>query len=140
MWDELSAAIINVIAGSSKVDSSVAVFDYAKTNLSAYPCITVTPSDNTAQFGDTNRNQRSYIFSLRIYQERTKTGEKLSEQIMRQLADSLITLFDANPYLDNQRLSGRGFCRPIPSVWKYAQAEQIDVRVAEILLEAVVIQ
>lgn len=139
MWDELSTGIINVITGSTAIDSTVALFDYARTQMPAYPAITVYPSDSQAQFGDTSRNERHYTFSIRAYQERTKTGEQASEQTMRRLSDSLIALFDANPYLDNNRLNGRGFCRPIPSVWKFAQAEQVDIRIAEVLLEVVVI-
>lgn len=144
MWDELSGGVINLLNTLSTVDHNVAIFDYAMTNIPAYPAITVTPSDNTAQYADTRRNERSYIFSIKCYQERVKAGEQLSELIVRQLVDSAITLFDANPLLDQVngfgRLNGRGYCRPIPSVWKYIQSEQVDVRMAEILLECVVIQ
>lgn len=144
MWDELSGGIINLLNTLTTVDPTAAVFDHAKTNMAAYPVITVTPSDNTAQFADIRRNQRSYVFAIRCYQERINTGEQKSEQVMRQLVDSIITLFDANVQLDQVngygRLNGRGFCRPIPSIWKYVVAEQVDVRMAEILLECVVIQ
>lgn len=144
MWDELSGGTINLLNTLTTVDSALAIFNYAMTNIPGYPAITVTPSDNVAQFADTRRNQRSYVFSIKCYQERLKAGEQQSELIMRQLVDSVITLFDANPFLDTVngfgRLNGRGYCRPIPSVWKYIQSEQIDVRMAEVLLECVVIQ
>ena len=144
MWDELSGGIINLLNTLSTVDTSLAVFDYAKTKMATFPCITVTPSDNTAQFADTSRHQRSYVFAIRCYQERTNFGEAKSEQVMRKLVDSIITLFDQYQTLDIVngfgRLNGRGFARPIPSTWKFVQAGQTDLRMAEILLECVVIQ
>jgi argonaute-like protein implicated in RNA metabolism and viral defense len=143
LWDELSGGIINLLNTLSTVDNTIAIFDHGKTNIPAYPAIQVTPNGGPAVFADTSRNQRSYIFNIDCYQERSKTGEQLSEQIMRQLVDSVITLFDANTTLDQVngfgRLVGRGYCKPIPSTWKYVQTEQPDVRMATILLECVVI-
>ena len=60
MWNELSAAIVTLIKTSSEVDSTQ-VFDYAKSKMEHYPCITVTPLETPeAFFADTSRNQRSY--------------------------------------------------------------------------------
>jgi hypothetical protein len=144
MWESLSAGIMNLLGTLTTVDTGIAIYDYGKTNIPAYPAITVTPHGGPAVFGDIRRNQRSYIFSIKAYQERLAMGEQQAEATMRALIDSMITLFDANVYLDDLngygRLQGMGYCKPIPSDWKYQLGEQIDVRVAEILLECVVIQ
>jgi len=139
MWETLSAAIVAKVKTSSEVDASH-VFDYAKTQMDQYPCITVTPSDNADPFfADTVRNSRTYNFAIRVYQERMEQGEQESERIMRILVDSLITIFDGDPYLGTT-LQGRGFAKPIPSVWRFVQGEQVNTRMAEIILSCVVIQ
>lgn len=139
MWDELSSAIVTIIRTSANIDSA-AVFDYAKSKMENYPCITVTPYENAEpQFADTSRNRRTYNFAIRVYQERQDQNESDSERIMRTLVDELISLFDANVYLDDH-LNGRGFARPIPSVWKFVQGEQANTRMAEIIISCVVIQ
>ena len=144
LWTELSTGIINMLNTLSTVDNSIAIFDYAKFNKSGYPAIEVTPNGGPAIFADTMRNQRSYIFNIDCFQERTSVGAQQAEIIMRNLVDSVIQLFDSNRYLDSVngqgRLIGRGYVKPIPSTWKYVGTEQPDVRMATILLECVVIQ
>jgi hypothetical protein len=139
MWNELSAAIVAKIQTSNEVEST-AVFDYAKSKMTDYPCITVTPLDNTeTYFADTSRDGRTYNFAIRVYQERMEQGEADSERIMRTIVDDLISKFDNDVYLGST-LQGRGFCKPIPSVWQYVQGEQVNTRMAEIILACVVIQ
>ncbi len=139
MWNELSAAIVAKIQTSSEVDSA-RVYDYAKSKMDGYPTITVTPLDNAeTYFADTSRDGRTYNFAIRIYQERMEQGEAESERIMRTIVDDLISKFDNDIYL-GATLQGRGFCRPIPSVWSFVQGEQVNTRLAEIILACVVIQ
>ena len=139
MWNELSAAIVTLIKTSNEVDSTQ-VFDYAKSKMEHYPCITVTPLDNTdTYFADTSRDGRTYNFAIRVYQERMEQGESDSERIMRTIVDDLISKFDNDVYL-GATLQGRGFCKPIPSRWAFVQGEQVNTRMAEIILACVVIQ
>lgn len=139
MWNTLSAAIVNMIKTSNEIETT-AVFDYAKSKMTDYPTITVTPSDNQEPlFADNVRRQRTYNFAIRVYQERAEQGEEASERIMRTLVDDLIAIFDADIYLQTT-LEGRGFARPIPSTWQYVQGEQVNTRMAEIILSCVVIQ
>ena len=145
LWDELSGGIVNLLNTLTTVDPTIAIFDYGRTNIPAYPTIQVTPNGGPALFADTSRSQRSYIFNVDCYIERTKFGEQKSEQVARQLVDSIIALFDANIALDQVngqgRLIGRGFCKAIPSAWSYVtNAEQTNLRKATVLLECVVIQ
>ena len=139
MWNTLSAAIITMIQSSSEIQTT-AIFDYAKSKMEDYPTITVTPSENQEPlFADTDRRQRTYNFAIRVYQERMEQGEESSERIMRTLVDDLIAIFDADIYL-GATLQGRGYARPIPSTWQYVQGEQVNTRMAEIILSCVVIQ
>ena len=111
MWNTLSAAIKAKVQTSTNVDSA-AVFDYAKTNMQKYPVVTITPAENqNTSFADTTRRRRSYTFAVRVYQERTERDEESSERILRTLVDDLITIFDADIYLDNA-LAGRAVDLP----------------------------
>lgn len=139
MWNTLSAAIKAKIVTSLEIDSA-AVFDYAKSKMVKYPSITITPAENqNTSFADTTRRRRSYTFAIRVYQERTEQSESDSERILRTLTDDLIAIFDADLYLNNA-LQGRGFAHPIPSRWSFVTGEQVNMRMAEILIECVVIQ
>lgn len=139
MWDSLSEHIGNVLRQSTLASGS-AIFDYAKSSFTEYPAITYCPADGDGEFADTTRNKRNYIFSIKCYQERTEMTEQTSEQTLRNLIDELITLFDSQTYLDGDFLHGRGWVKPIPSTWAFIQGEQINMRVAEILIGCVVIQ
>lgn len=138
MWNELSAAIVNIIKTSSEVDPTQ-VYDYAKPNMSHYPTITVTGGGNTeAAFADTNRNTRTYNFNIDVYQERFEFGEDKAEEVVRNVVDDLIRLFDANVHL-NDTLLGRGYAKPINGDWGYT-GEQLNTRSARIIISCEVIQ
>lgn len=138
MWNELSAAIAAKVATSVNIDAGN-IFEYPKTNLDGYPAVTVTPKDGAGEFGDTARNRRTYIFSVKVYQEQLEQGRVDTERILRTIIDELITIFDADSYL-NSHLAGRGFAKPMPSSWDYIFGENSATRVAEILIECVVMQ
>lgn len=111
------------------------VYDYIERNPAGYPAICVEAYDGKGEFADTGRNRRSYIFRIIVQQERTTAGAAGSERIMRNLVDQLLSVFDnrANLTLNNSC----DFATPIPSKWGYIQAPDIDVRSAEIIIEAV---
>ena len=138
MWQTLSAAIVAKVATSSYIESSL-IFDYAKTNLDGFPAVTVVPSTGDGVFADTVRNRRSYIFSIKVYQEQLEQGREDSERIMRTIVDDLIDKFDADSYLDNA-LQGRGYAKPIPGNWDFILGENTVQRVAEILIDCQVIE
>lgn len=129
----ISDQIVAILNGVSEIKY---VYDYEEAEPSGYPCATVTPADQNASFADTSRNERHYIFSIKVKQERTSQGANKSENIMRGLVDSLVSTFDANYNLNN----ACNFAHPIPSRWFYQSAPDVDVRVAEIILEAIVVQ
>lgn len=137
MWNDLSDAIVAKIKTSSEVKNS-AVLDHAET-ITQYPTIHVTAAENQeAQFSDTERVQRAYNFNIDIYQERDDQGKTNAERILRTIVDDLITIFDADLYL-NDVLRGRGFARPINGAWGYT-GEQLNTRSARIVIACVVIQ
>lgn len=126
----ISAAIVSIL--QANVPKLRHVYDYERLQPEGYPCATVTPDDGEAEFADTSRNKRTYIFSIKIKQERVQQNEEESERIMRELVDQAIATFDDR---DNISLSNTViFAQPVPSKWTYEDAPDSTVRVAEILL------
>ena len=110
------------------------IYNHVETNPGGYPSISIEAFDGAGQFLDTGRNRRTYIFRIICMQERVIVGANEAERIMRALVDQILGVFDdrANLNLNNSC----NFCNPIPSKWGYVQAPEIDLRSAEIILEA----
>lgn len=151
MWEQLEAAIIGLINNQVAVNPQW-IYNYEPTKPAGYPAIAVVPADGTGVFADTQRNRRSYIFTVKVYQERQSIGsqdptlvpQQEAERVMRALVDSIIQVFDlyANYALagSNLNVPGLVFVKPIPSTWGYINSPDVDIRIANIRLEAVVVQ
>lgn len=141
MWNDLVDAVKAKVVTSTEIDSDN-VFDYRRSRFEGFPaCVVVASNISNAEFADNQRNRRSYMVSIRIYQDRTAQNYSDAERIIRTISDDLIDIFDADPYLGNT-LAGRGFIRPIPGRFLEppSEGEGPDVIGMEILLEAVVIE
>lgn len=133
-----SQAIVSIIAAQSVLARQVNIYDYEISKPDGYPTITVSLSQNQGIFADTTRNQRSYTWSIRVLQERLNFGEKKAEQVVRKMADELMTIFDAQGSLGLNNTCN--FAKPISIRGYYTGSPEVDVRAIEILLEAVVLQ
>ena len=138
MWNDLSDAIVANIKDCSKFNDEN-VFDYAVSNASAYPYATVTIAANQdSYFADTSRVGRTYNFAVDIFQERVEQGSDNSERIMRTILDELITIFDADVYL-NTVLQGRGYAKPFNGDAAYT-GELLNTRSVRLIIACQVIQ
>lgn len=146
MWDELTKSIIltinngistGVITGMNATN----VYDHEPNVFTEYPAISIVPSDTPrTEFADTARNYRDYTFSIKLLQERREFGANKAERVLRTLTDQMLKMFDGSRYLYGDQLLGRGFVQVAPSRWAYIQTDQVDMRMAEILLSCEVIQ
>jgi len=144
MWELLSAAIKTMVTSVSTKNGEqlfdvANLFDFPKTGINTYPAITIAPAENTdPKFANTSKNQRVYLFSIKTYINRLTMGEEESERIAREITDSMIGVFDIDPYIGGV-LTDKGFAEPIPSNHRFIQSEQVDVRFMEVLLRCTVI-
>lgn len=141
MWNTLIAAVKTKVLESNEVNNAY-VYEYRRSTFDGFPAVTISPAGiGNNVFADTERNRRTYVVSIRVYQERPEQSDPEAERIVRTIADDLITLFDADIYL-GAALQGRGFVKPIPGNYLPPpnNAEGPDVIGLEILLEAEVIQ
>ncbi len=128
-YTEIKAGIVTVLTQATKAKK---VYDYEETKPAGYPAITVTPVDGEAEFLDTDRMRRDFVFSVKVYQERLDVGASEAERIMTSLVDQIISIFDskANTTLNNSVI----FMKPVKVKWGYLQVPDADVRSCEITL------
>lgn len=148
MFGAIKAAAIELIQQQVGNVNPKWVYNYEPTLPDGFPAIAVTAFNGDGKFADTQRNRRNYILKIRCYQERDTVGsqkglipQEEAERILTALIDQLIAIFDNYPNynLDNQ-VQNLVFVEPIPSEWAYAQAPNVNMRVADIKLNAVVVQ
>jgi hypothetical protein len=72
------------------------VLKYADGDFKKFPGARVTESGGKGQVIDSHRNQRTYNFVIKLYQEQSQAGKSKQEAsvIMREAADAILTAFD----------------------------------------------
>lgn len=129
---DISAKIVTELSDITGLHS-VYAYEPALSDDGKYPFATVTIDSVDGQFGDTQRNVRTYKFVVRVYQERTKVGNSKAERLIREIADEILTLFDNNTTLDGMVK----MVRPVTANFDYIDREIGDTRVAEYNFECV---
>ena len=119
----------------TNITMAQSVYDYVERNPTGYPSISIEAFDGNGEFADTTRNRRSHIFRIIVTQERVKVGASEAERITKAVVDQIIATFDDRTNLNLN--NSCDFAYPIPSKWGYINAPDVDIRSAEILLEAV---
>ena len=114
------------------------VYDYVETNPGGYPSISIEAFDGKGEFLNTSQNRRSFMFRIICSQERVKVGASEAERILRNLVDQVLATFDDRANLNLNNSCNYAF--PVPSKWGYLQSPDIDVRSAEVIIEAVAVQ
>lgn len=80
------------------------VFKYAQGDFAKYPVAAVYETGGKGAVIDTHRNQRTYNFTIKLYQEQSKAGKTKAEAslIMRGATDAILTAFDTDKDLGGQ--------------------------------------
>jgi len=123
----LTAYIKKKLEGIAEIEF---VEDYDAAKLNGYPAATFNPTEHAADFHTTTENLRSYIFTIRLYQEMKKTSPKQAEKILRELVDKVLDEFDKDPNLGGNC----DWSLALPSRWGFQEREAGPVRVAELRL------
>jgi len=108
-----------------------AIYDYDEQNLRGYPSAIVMPSENMSDYVSTTENRRTFVFTIRICQEFSTISLKDADEILRNVVDEIIKVFDKDYKLGGT--ADKVFATP--SVWGYAQRESGVVRTADIRLQ-----
>jgi hypothetical protein len=134
-YNDIKAGIITVLQATTKVKQ---IYNFEQIQPAGYPTINVFPTDGDAQFLDTSRVRRQFMFTCQLLQERLEVGPSEAERIMTSLVDQVISIFDdaTNTTLNNTVI----FCHPVKNKWGYLNVPDADVRSCEITLIAEVAQ
>ena len=130
-YTDIKAGIIQVLQQSTNVKQ---IYNYVNTQPAGYPSINVYPTDGEAEFLDTMRVKRDFMFTVQCLQERVNVGASQAELIMTTLVDEIVNIFDnpTNTTLGNTVV----FCKPVKTKWGYLTVPDADVRLCEITLIA----
>jgi len=110
------------------------IFDNELTDLAGFPACTITIEESPARYLDNARNEHRWKFVIRFFIDRNKQnfGASKTEQILRQMSDSLMLILDADP-----TLGGNVIATYPPQVkYGYLNRESTNMRMAEVTVEA----
>lgn len=100
-------ALIKAKIVALKIDGESAfgtVLDYADGDFTKFPTAVITEQGGVGEVIDTHRNQRTYQFTIKLYQEQSVKGKTKDEAaiIMRESADAILTAFDQDKDLGGE--------------------------------------
>lgn len=131
-FQTISNLIVTKLQGISGLNG---VYNYEpdKPTAGQYPFATVTPVSFEGEFADTVRNKRTYVFSVRVYQERMEAGfgNSKAERLVREMSDEILTAFDSDTTLSGALL----YVKPAHGDLTYENRELGDTRVIEITFD-----
>jgi hypothetical protein len=124
-----------LVSKLSAMQTLKAAYDWETSNSEGnYPYATVTLDGGESEFASTAHNKRTRQFRIKVYQERSKTGQgpENAESISVGVIDELEKAFDMDTTLS-------GTCKYVyPVKWdaRY-QDRELDVRILQIDIEAI---
>lgn len=133
--NSISNYLKNTLIPSVSDIRSANIFDNETTDLAGFPACTITIDSQDSKTIDTHRIQHVFKFTLRIFIDRNKQnfGSSTAESILRSTVGSLITAMDSDYTLGGNCI----YCRPSTSNYVYADRENNNLRVIDLVLEAV---
>lgn len=142
----LKRQIQNIISAQDTVQD---VALYEKSNFNGFPGVTVTCSGNENTAYSSAENQRTFIFTIRIYvpieekaalESLADSQKKIAEEIMERVVDQLLNAFDKTENFTMDDAADNGV-EAVPSSWSYAligvgwcRVATIELRVKRTLL------
>lgn len=80
------------------------VFKYTDGDFKKFPVALIAEAGGKGEVIDTHRNQRTYNFEIKLYQEQSIAGKSKEEAatIMRSAADAILTAFDQDKDLGGE--------------------------------------
>ena len=103
---DIKALLVTKIEGIKVGADSVfgQVTDYATGDFTKYPAVVIRPIGGTGEYIDTARNERTFTFTIDLYQEQSEVGKSKEEatDILESVVDKLLVAFDQDKTLGNE--------------------------------------
>lgn len=133
MFSAIRTKIVELINGieNSPIQD---VASYEKSSYAGYPAVSVSPSENLADYHETHSTstRRAYVFYVRAYYPFVD-GEGVADQELEKVADALLDLFQDKSIIN----SVADWIAPAPSVWGYQRKGNGEFRTVQIRLEII---
>lgn len=102
---------LNLIQTKVALCSGLAQVYTHPVDKSDFPYATIGESGWAGEFSDTQRNRRTFIYEIHLYQEVSvdNFNQAKASRVMRELQDEVITAFENDPTLGGEVL----FCLPV---------------------------
>jgi hypothetical protein len=108
-------------------------YDYEASTFTKFPAVVVAPSENQADYGDTQKDKDTFVFKLRAYfMVKDENDHPRAERALEAVVDQLMTIFRQRDALG----ASCDWLQPTPSVWQYEIRGEAIYRMAEITLRA----
>lgn len=134
-FSTIKAAIVSKLQADADLGGTGQVFDYEPA-LSVElpdPFATVTSDSNEGEYETTTENKRTFIFTVRIFVERTTRGASAAETLLTDMVDRLIDAIDTDNTLG---VAGVLMTKAVTTTWSYVLSDK-EYRMAEIKLSTV---
>lgn len=101
---DLIVAKLETIKDTEGNDIFGDIFGYAKGDFENYPVVVVTPSGGKGEVLDTHRNERTFQFTIKLYQEQSRAGKTPEEadEMMTEASDAILKAFDVDEDLGGE--------------------------------------
>ena len=129
---------------SSNLDTVQEVADYEKVGFRGFPAVTVTCSGNENLFYSSAENERTFIFTLRVFEQIEQVpnldsvsdnSKQRAENNLELVVDQILNTFDKTTRFTLEDTADNGI-EAVPSRWGYAllpvgwcRTAEIEVRV-----------
>jgi hypothetical protein len=124
---DIKEAVETLTGANGKVQ---AVYAYDRSTFSGFPAVIISPSENSADYANTESDKLVFVFKVRAFYPITKESEHESAEIaLEGVVDDLLNLFS-----DRRVIPACDWVEPTPSAWYYEERGEAVYRVAEISL------
>jgi hypothetical protein len=128
---DIRAAIKTLI--QNQATKVAIVYDYEASTFTKFPAVVVAPSENQADYGDTQKDKDTFVFKLRAYfMVKDEADHPRAERALEAVVDQLMTIFRQRDALG----ASCDWLQPTPSIWQYEIRGEAIYRMAEITLKA----
>lgn len=111
------------------------IYDYEDLPKAGFPAVTVNLTDKSAKVADNARNIHEFVFTIRVYIDRTAKnfGVSKAEDILRLAANEILQKLDSDPTLGGNCI----IASPAPFKMGYVDQGSNNIRLIEIQLTCI---
>lgn len=128
VFKDIRAKIKEVLEANADKLSHIYMAD--RSTFEGYPAAIITPSEESADYGDSSMTQYDIGFTVRVHKNIPTDGQEAADLELEEVVDQLLDIFRDKDVLS----PACDWVTPVPAAWGYQDRENGPVRTAEIRL------